>query len=305
MARQASAGLRRKLPGRMASRSTRLVPNGASCPRQHPRANLEPNVRPTHRCSRSGLRRRRNLEGITIVTVTGLRRLFQIREFTKVLAAHIPTRWIEPIANYSVMRENASLLPAEYIIADRQAYFARVHETVGGTTARLLFLEFGVLDGDSIRHWAGLNANPGSRFVGFDSFEGIPAAWRGREPGYFDRAGQIPAIADDRVRFVKGWFNQTLLRELDTLRVESRDSVVVVHIDADLYSSALYCLTTLAQSFSNFYVLFDEYGAGEARALRDFLDAYGVKFDALLGLKRTRHAALPTRVFGRIGDRLP
>lgn len=55
-------------------------------------------------------------------------------------------------------------------------------KTVSGARARLLFLEFGVLDGDSIRHWAGLNANPGSRFVGFDSFEGIPAAWREREP---------------------------------------------------------------------------------------------------------------------------
>lgn len=108
----------------------------------------------------------------------------------------------------------------------------------------------------------------------------------GARAGYFDRAGQIPVISDDRVRFVKGWFDQTILRELDRFRAESRDSVVVVHIDADLYSSALYCLTTLAQGFSNFYVLFDEYGAGEARALRDFLDAYGVKF-------------------GHIGDRLP
>ena len=39
------------------------------------------------------------------------------------------------------------------------------------------YLEFGVRYGDSLFKWSGLNAHPDSRFIGFDSFEGIPEDW--------------------------------------------------------------------------------------------------------------------------------
>jgi hypothetical protein len=230
--------------------------------------------------------------------------MIELREISKALAARIPTRWTETLANYAAMRENPSLLPPEYVVSDRAAYFARIGESLGGPGAKLLFLEFGVLDGASIRQWCGLNANPESRFVGFDSFEGLPTAWRGREAGYFDRGGQMPAIDDARVRFVKGWFNRTLPGELDRMLPLEPGATLLVHIDADLYTSALYCLTSLAHRLPAFHVMFDEYGAGEARALRDVTEAYGARFTPVLGLKRGPRSPLPTRVFGRL-DELP
>src|SRR5713226_5160051 len=39
------------------------------------------------------------------------------------------------------------------------------------------YLEFGVRYGDSLFKWSALNTRPTSRFIGFDSFEGIPEDW--------------------------------------------------------------------------------------------------------------------------------
>lgn len=226
--------------------------------------------------------------------------MIDLREVSKALAALVPTRLTETMANYAVLRENPALLPVEYVIRDRAAYFTRISEMLGGPNVQLLFLEFGVLDGDSMRQWAGLNHNPTSRFFGFDSFEGLPTAWRGRPAGYFDRGGALPEIADARVRFVKGWFNRTLPGVAKELLPIDPPTKILIHMDADLYSAALYCLSYLGPRIGDFAVMFDEFGAGEGRALRDVLAAYGATFSPRLGLKRVDHATLPTRVFGQM-----
>lgn len=222
------------------------------------------------------------------------------REVSKTLASLIPTRLTETVANYAALRESPDLLPRDYVVRDRGAYFARVNEMVGGPDATLLFLEFGVLDGASIRQWAGLNTHPASRFIGFDSFEGLPTAWRSRPAGYFHRGGAPPDVTDGRVRFVKGWFNRTLPGVARDILPVAPGTRILVHIDADLYSAALYCLSYLGPRLGTFAVMFDEFGAGEGRALRDVVDAYGATFTPRLGLKRTGHATLPTRVFGEL-----
>ena len=54
---------------------------------------------------------------------------------------------------------------------------------------------FGVWQGETFRKWLTLNGDPGSRFVGFDSFEGLPEDWEvGRSNGTFNRRQG----ADDR-----------------------------------------------------------------------------------------------------------
>jgi hypothetical protein len=106
-----------------------------------------------------------------------------------------------------------------------------LHDEVCGGTA-IDFLEFGVCTGHSIRFWSQINRDPQSRFIGFDSFEGLPEDWTRNYPkGSLDVGGAVPQIDDERVSFVKGWFQNTLPGFLNGFTPRSR---LVVHSDSDL-----------------------------------------------------------------------
>jgi hypothetical protein len=73
----------------------------------------------------------------------------------------------------------------------------------------ITYLEFGTFEGRSMRWWLDLSRNPASRFYGFDTFEGLPAAWEGYERSHFS-TGKLPDMRDDRCRFIQGLFQDTL-----------------------------------------------------------------------------------------------
>lgn len=141
------------------------------------------------------------------------------------------------------------------------------------------YLEFGVANGDSIREWMRLNTHPGSRFFGFDTFEGLPEAWKhvgGSTPkGTFSTNGQPPRVENEpRVKFVKGLFQDTIP---GFARVFQPRSQLVFHMDADLHSSTLYVLASLNELLGpGAIVLFDEFDSfdDEFRALDDFVSAF-------------------------------
>jgi O-methyltransferase len=120
------------------------------------------------------------------------------------------------------------------------------------------YLEFGVYQGESIRLWAELNRDRRSRFYGFDSFEGLPEDWRaGRERGHFTVAGVTPAINDNRVSFVKGWFDDTVPA---FARSYSPQGTLVLHLDADLYGSTMVPLIQLSPFMKpGTLLIFDEF----------------------------------------------
>lgn len=125
----------------------------------------------------------------------------------------------------------------------------------------LYYYEFGVANGDMIRHWSTVNQVEGSQFVGFDSFEGLPESWEGKNKGHFDQAGNFPDIKDARVRFVKGWFQHSVYDELINCQFDQR---CVYHLDADLFSSTLYVLFHLHPKLKTGDVLiFDEFSSHE------------------------------------------
>jgi len=139
------------------------------------------------------------------------------------------------------------------------------------------YLEFGVYRGATIKMWSDEDRHPESRFVGFDSFEGLPEDWSGTMPkGTFTTFGQLPDIADPRVRFVVGWFQKTLpgfLREFS----KRPNCPLVIHNDCDLYSSTLYCLTSLDPILEpGTIIIFDEFDdvLHEFRALTDYCQAF-------------------------------
>jgi len=134
------------------------------------------------------------------------------------------------------------------------------------------FVEFGVFRGDSIREWSVLNQRPESRFYGFDSFEGLPEAWReGQGKGHFDIHGEMPTIADGRVELIKGWFDETIPDFVSSFTPKNR---LLLHLDADLYSSTLVPLAYLARYLqAGSLLIFDEFydRNHEFKAFQDFL----------------------------------
>jgi Macrocin-O-methyltransferase (TylF) len=140
----------------------------------------------------------------------------------------------------------------------------------------IVYLEFGVKNGKSMSRMAERFTHPHSRFYGFDSFEGLPEDWQHLDAGFFSREGRIPKSRDMRVKFVKGWFQNSLPEFLKTAELES-DEPMLVHLDADLYSSTLFVLAQLWERRRAYYVIFDEFFQDEAVALYDFWRAFPVE----------------------------
>jgi len=159
-------------------------------------------------------------------------------------------------------------------LPDQTAYFEYIAKEIIKEEP-VDYLEFGVFKGDSIRKWSTMNSHVSSRFFGFDTFEGLPEEWNSRiGQGAFDVGGALPQIADERVKFVKGLFQDTLPNFLSSFSPKSR---LVVHNDSDLYSSTLYVLTMMVHLFKpGTIIMFDEFPSAlhEFRAWQDFQSAY-------------------------------
>jgi Macrocin-O-methyltransferase (TylF) len=148
-------------------------------------------------------------------------------------------------------------------------------------------------------NWSKLLKNRASRLHGFDSFEGLPEDW---DPhggsilgkGHFSTQGNIPQVPDDRVKFFKGWFEQTLPR------YEFVDSpVIVLFMDADLYSLTSYVLKTLRPHIKvGSIIYFDEFWDRhhELKAFDEFLKETDTRFELLAATYGMRNVA-----FRRIG----
>ena len=144
------------------------------------------------------------------------------------------------------------------------------------------YLEFGVWEGKSLKAWMNLNTHPGSRFIGFDSFEGLPEDWGHfaviRKKGTFSTGGDVPDIEDQRLSLVKGYFQETLVPSLKSHEPENR---LLIHCDADLYTSTLYPLTVLNPYIvPGTIIIFDEFFTvdHEFKAFADFTRAYNRRY---------------------------
>lgn len=160
-----------------------------------------------------------------------------------------------------------------------------------GLNGPVSYLEFGVASGSSIKWWVEHNTSPNSRFVGFDTFTGLPEDWSGGfKEGAFSTGGKTPAVNDARCDFQKGLFQDTLPAFLKAYRPPEHKQVI--HLDADLYSSTLYVLTSLAGILKAGDVLvFDEFNVPlhEFRAFHDFVAAYRIDYK-VLGAVNSFHA---------------
>lgn len=204
------------------------------------------------------------------------------------LGAMLPSsHTLKLLAHWADLRvwRNTHLTPSTPVYANRYAlYEVLIHKHLPETFA---YMEFGCASGEVVRRWAGNVPGKDCRFYGFDTFTGMPEEWRGLgwrvEKGTWSQNGEIPQEEDQRIAYVAGRFQDSLPSFLEESRVLEKFDHFVIHIDADLYSSALYVLTMLHSVMDRATVLFDEFDCqlDEMKALEDYCRSYSMTYDVI------------------------
>lgn len=143
------------------------------------------------------------------------------------------------------------------------------------------YIEFGVAAGHSFRWWLEHNQNEGSRFFGFDTFEGLPEKWGPFEKGAMAVTLESLNITDKRASFYKGLFQDTLIPFLE--RYDGRNRRLI-HLDADLFSSTIFTLSQLYRFLKpGDILLFDEFAVPthEFLAFKIFSESFYINYDVV------------------------
>lgn len=221
--------------------------------------------------------------------------------FVNLLKKHLwklPDNMLNRALAHAITNRKFSDLFSTPQISGRKNIWSRILNEIGADQ-KILFLEFGVWKGESFRYFCQELTNDKSRLIGFDTFEGLPEDWGHRPVGTYSANGEIPDINDPRVEFKVGLFQQTL----PYLQADFEDyDAVLVHMDADLYSSTLFVLSELWKMFPEIYVLFDEFIGDEARALYNFSQGFPstIEFIAHDGVPPKRIACKISDMSGRL-----
>ncbi len=150
-----------------------------------------------------------------------------------------------------------------------------------------------------MRQWIELLKSAETRLIGFDSFEGLPENWGlFTSKDVFDVKGTMPHFDDPRVRLIKGWFNNTLPQFLSEFHA---DAAVILHLDADLYSSTIFVLRQMKPYMrAGTILIFDEFfdREHELKALSEFLNDENLSLRCLAATRALSQVAfevLPAR----------
>jgi len=172
-------------------------------------------------------------------------------------------------------------------------------------------LEFGVYRGATLKLVSQKFLN--QKVYGFDSFEGLPEDWfmtqvekdsnQSNHPtGHFD-VHNIVYDFSENVILIKGFFNQSLPNWLEINKIKE---IKLLHIDSDLYSSAIEVLTLLNQHIvSGTIIVFDElypwsdyskytlWEEGEWKALKEWVIKFDRSFEVI---SRNQHQQAAIRI---------
>lgn len=167
-------------------------------------------------------------------------------------------------------------------------------------------LEFGVHSGSTVNLISSVLKD--EIVYGFDSFEGLPEDWNisynekfnKHKKGYFS-LDNLPEV-NDNVKLIKGFFDQSLKPWVDQYKP---DQIKFLHVDSDLYSSAIYVLDTLNEFivpgtiivFDEFYPWgrkrYETWEEHEYRALREWIEKFDREFEVI---SRSGHQQCTIRI---------
>ena len=154
------------------------------------------------------------------------------------------------------------------------------------------YLEFGVSKGVSFRWWAENIKKSDSRFFGFDTFTGLPEDWGSFKRGDMANNNEIPEMNDSRCCFYQGLFQQTLPKFLQDY---SSGKLKVIHMDADLYTSTLFVLTSLSHILKRGdIIIFDEFNVPmhEFKAFSEWVSAFYIKYKVIAAVNNYYQIAI-------------
>lgn len=225
-----------------------------------------------------------------------------MKKYIKQILANISIDSYERLLAYSILKNKFSNLSLVKTFDDREALWEYSLHNFVDIKSPINYVEFGVHKGYSINYFAKNNAHKESNFIGLDSFEGLPEDWGSCKKGAFDTKGKVPVTKDVRISFIKGWFQDSwkiLEKKLSTIPIEN----LVIHFDADLYSSTLFALSKVDQLKVPYIAIFDEFMGHETRALYDYCQAFNPKIEFLCKTLGKTHASIvgyPQQVVVRI-----
>jgi O-methyltransferase len=168
-----------------------------------------------------------------------------------------------------------------------------------GKDRPITYLEFGVADGPSFREMIAEFSHPDTLFVGFDSFIGLPEDWLMHKRGTFSNRGSPPPIDDPRVRFVQGWFQNTLHDSLALLG-DRLKGPVLIHYDCDIYYATLFLLSSIWPHCPEYHFIMDDFLLDDIVALHDFSIAFPVEISFLAKAVRPATGADPHQILGKM-----
>lgn len=154
-----------------------------------------------------------------------------------------------------------------------------------------LWLEFGVCFGRSINIMAKFRKGD---VHGFDSFQGLPEDWKEGEPkGSYSTGGRLPEVSSN-IQLHTGWFEESLPEFLS----QHKETVSLLHIDCDLFSSTQTVLSQLANRLkAGTIIVFDDFLGFEGfeqhefKAFSEFSSQHGLKFRLLSYAALSREVA--------------
>lgn len=135
----------------------------------------------------------------------------------------------------------------------------------------VLYVEFGVAFGETSRYLI-LGTKAPFVYHGFDTFEGLPKAWRSLPVGAMSARGEILNIVGEDIHFHKGLIQDTI----DKINLKSSLKKVFI-FDFDLYEPTLFALKhVLSEINEGDIVYFDEAFDSDERVIIEnyFLDVF-------------------------------
>lgn len=188
------------------------------------------------------------------------------------------SKWID--ANKSKLKKN-DFYNANVTHKDRLDLYKWYLEENKLKNEALSYLEFGVGRGNSLRWWTENNINPQTDFWAFDTYEGLPEKYGAYDVGTFSLEGNFPDIQDSRINFIKGLFQDTLLNTITKIDFKKK---TIIHVDGDLYSSAMFSFGVLYPYLKEGdVIIFDEFVVPnhEFKAFDDFVKSFYIELEPI------------------------